>query len=398
MPEQRPSLDDSYIIPIGPQHPALKEFEYFELRVDGEEIIDVSVRLGYNHRGIEKAVESRTYTQNQYLIERICGICSHAHTTCYCQAIEELLGVTIPDRARYIRTIVAELERIHSHLLWLGIAAHEIGFDTLFMYIWADREIVMDLLELISGNRVNYAMNTIGGVTKDLPLELSDKIRAGIHKLESRTRFYKDLCVEEGSVMQRVVGVGILRPEDALDLCAVGPTLRACGIANDLRKDDPYAAYDAVSFNVITYDGCDVASRMFVRIDELIESVRVIDQCLQRMPPGPHRVKVSRKVPSGEVVSRVEAPRGELIHYARSNGTDQPERYKVRAPTLANMPALRKMLVGGYIADVPIVIAGIDPCFGCLDRMSLVDVKTGRNWIWSSDQLKRHSLAWRQQA
>ena len=398
MPEQQPSLDDSFIIPIGPQHPALKEFEYFELRVDGEEIIDVSVRLGYNHRGIEKAIESRTYTQNLYLIERICGICSHAHTTCYCQAIEELLGVTIPDRARYIRTIVAELERIHSHLLWLGIAAHEIGFDTLFMYIWADREIVMDLLELISGNRVNYAMNTIGGVTRDMSPELLDNIREGIAKLESRARFYKDLCVEEGSVMQRVVGVGVLQPEDALHLCAVGPTLRACGIANDLRKDDPYAAYDAVSFNVITYDGCDVASRMFVRIDELIESVRVIDQCLHCMPLGPHKVKVVRKVPSGEVVSRVEAPRGELIHYARSNGTDQPERYKVRAPTLANMPALRKMLVGGYIADVPIVIAGIDPCFGCLDRMSLVDVKTGRNWIWSSDQLRRHSLTWRQQA
>lgn len=398
MPEQQPNLGDSFIIPIGPQHPALKEFEYFELRVDGEEVIDVSVRLGYNHRGIEKAIESRTYTQNLYLIERICGICSHAHTTCYCQAIEELLGVTIPDRARYIRTVVAELERIHSHLLWLGIAAHEIGFDTLFMYVWADREIVMDLLELISGNRVNYAMNTIGGVTKDVPPELSDKIRAGIRELESRAHYYKGLCVEEGSVMQRILGVGILQPEDALRLCAVGPTLRACGIANDLRKDDPYAAYDALSFNVITYDGCDVASRMLVRIDEVTESVRIVEQCLQHMPPGPHGVKVGRKVPSGEVVSRVEAPRGELIHYARSNGTGEPERYKVRSPTLANMPALRKMLIGGYIADVPIVIAGIDPCFGCLDRMSFVDVRTGRSWIWSSDQLRRHSLAWRQQA
>jgi len=236
-------------------------------------------------------------------------------------------------------------------------------------------------------------MNTIGGATRDLRPELSDDIQAGIHKLESRARFYRELCLGEQSVMQRVAGVGVLRPEDALGLCAVGPTLRACGIANDVRKDDPYAAYDAVSFDVITHDGCDVASRMLVRIDELIESVRIIEQCLQSMPPGPHRVKVSRKVPSGEVVSRVEAPRGELIHYARSNGSDQPERYKVRAPTLANMPVLSKMLVGGYIADVPIVIAGIDPCFGCLDRMSFVDVRTGDNWIWSSDQLRRHSLA-----
>jgi len=395
MPEQQPTTDDSFIIPIGPQHPALKEFEYFELRVDGEIILDVAVRIGYNHRGIEKAVESRTYVQDLYLVERICGICSHAHTTCYCQAIEELLGIEIPDRAKYIRTIVAELERIHSHLLWLGIAAHEIGFDTLFMYVWADREVVMDLLEWISGNRVNYAMNTIGGVRRDIPPELVSKIQEGLRELESRVQYYKELCLADGSVLQRVVGVGKITPEKAVELCAVGPTLRACGIGSDVRKDDPYAAYGEIPFDVITHDGGDVASRMLVRIDELIESVRIINHCLQRLPEGPLKVKVSRKVPDGEVVSRVEAPRGELIHYARSNGTDQPERYKVRAPTLANMPALRSMLIGGYIADVPIVIAGIDPCFGCLDRMSFVDVKTGRNWVWSHDQLRRYSLEWR---
>jgi membrane-bound hydrogenase subunit alpha len=395
MPEQQSKPDDSFIIPIGPQHPALKEFEYFELRVDGEQILDVAVRLGYNHRGIEKAVESRTFTQNLYLVERICGICSHAHTMCYCQAVEELLGVQIPDRARYIRTILAELERIHSHLLWLGIAAHEIGFDTLFMYVWADREIVMDLLELISGNRVNYAMNTIGGVRRDLSPELAGDIEEGIQKLDSRARYYKDLCLEEGSVLQRVVGVGVLKPEDALELSAVGPTLRACGIAADVRKDDPYAAYDEMPLKVVTYDGCDVGGRMLVRIDELMESAQIIRQCLQRLPAGPLKVKVGTKVPSGEAVSRVEAPRGELIHYVRSNGTDQPERFKARTPTLANMPSLRKMLIGGYIADVPIVIAGIDPCFGCLDRMSFVDVKTARNWVWSSDELRRYSQQWR---
>ncbi len=398
MPEKSTKQDDSFIIPIGPQHPALKEFEYFELRVDGEQVLDVSVRLGYNHRGIEKAIESRTYGQNLYLVERICGICSHAHTTCYCQAVEQLLPIEIPDRARYIRTLVAELERIHSHLLWLGIAAHEIGFDTLFMYVWADREIVMDLLELISGNRVNYAMNTIGGVTRDVLPEMSDPILSGIQRLQSRAQYYKGMCLEEGSVMQRVAGVGILQPQDAVRLCAVGPTLRACGMAKDLRKDDPYAAYEDLSFQVITYDGGDLASRMLVRIDEVTESVRIIEQCLRNMPPGPLQVKVPSKVPAGEAVSRVEAPRGELIHYARSNGSDQPERYKVRAPTFANMPALSKMLIGSYVADVPIIIAGIDPCFGCLDRMAFVDVRTGSKWVCSSEQLRRHAQAWRRQA
>ncbi len=382
-------------IPIGPQHPALKEFEYFKFTVEGEKVVDVEPKIGYNHRGIEKAMEDRTYIQDLYLVERICGICSDAHTTCYCQAIEELMEIEIPPRAKYIRTIMAELERIHSHLLWLGLVGHEIGFDTLFMYVWRDRETVMDLLELISGNRVHYATNTIGGVRRDIPPEMTDEIKEGLGKLEERTRFYKELCLEERTVAQRAVGVGVLKPEDAIRLCAVGPTLRASGIARDVRKDDPYAAYGEIPFNVVTYDGCDVASRILVRCDEVIESVHIINYCLDNMPKGPLRAKgMGRAVKPGEVVSRVEAPRGELIHYAKSNGTNKPERYKVRSPTLGNIPALCKMLLEGYIADIPIVIAGIDPCFGCMDRVSFVDVKSGRNWVWSHEQLRRYSLEW----
>lgn len=383
-------------IPFGPQHPALKEPENFMFEVDGEYVVDVKPRIGYIHRGIEKALENRTFIQNLYLVERICGICSDAHTTCYTQNIEELLGVEIPPRAKFIRTIIAELERIHSHSLWLGMAVHEIGFDTLFMYIWRDRETVMDLLELISGNRVHYAMNTIGGVRRDLKPETVNRIKKGLDYLEERMRYYRKIGITEPTILKRAVGVGTLKPDDALSLCAVGPTLRASGIERDVRRDDPYAAYDEIPFNVITHDGCDVASRIIVRCNEILESINIIRYALEHLPTGSFRIRVPRRVPEGEAVNRVEAPRGELIHYVKTNGTDKPERYKIRSPTLGNIPSLCKMLVGGYIADIPIVVAGIDPCFACMDRLSFVEVNNGDRWIWTGEDLRRYAVKWYQ--
>ena len=378
-------------VPFGPQHPALKEPENFTFEVDGDIVVDVKPRIGYNHRGIEKAFEQRTYIQNIYLAERVCGICSDAHTTCYTQAIEELLGVELPPRARYIRVIIAELERIHSHSLWVGIAAHEIGFDTLFMYIWRDREVVMDLLEAISGNRVHYAMNAIGGVRRDIKSDIVPKIKKGLDILEERMRYYLDTVRTDLTISKRTVDVGILKKKDALDLCAVGPTLRASGVKNDVRADDPYAAYDEIPFNIITHDGCDVMSRILVRCEEMLESIEIIRYALEHMPEGRTRIRVPMTVPAGEVVSRVEAPRGELIHYAKSNGTTKPERYKIRSPTLGNIPALCKMLLGGHVADIPIILAGIDPCFACMDRMTFIDVKTNKEWVWTMQQLRRHT-------
>ena len=365
-------------VPFGPQHPALKEPEHFLFEIDGDIIVNVKPRIGYNHRGIEKAFERRTYIQNIYLAERICGICSDAHTTCYTQAIEELLDVEVPPRARYIRVIVAELERIHSHSLWLGIAAHEIGFDTLFMHLWRDREAVMDVLELVSGNRVHYAMNTIGGVRRDIASEIIPKIIGSLDFLEKRTKYYMKVLSSEQTVLKRTVDIGVLKPEDAVELCAVGPTLRASGVKNDVRRDDPYAAYDEIPFSIVTDDGCDVFSRILVRCGEILESINMIRYALDHMPSGMLRVRVPMAVKPGEAVSRVEAPRGELIHYVKSNGSTRPERYKVRSPTLANIPALCKMLIGQHVADIPIILAGIDPCFACMDRLVFVDVKTNK--------------------
>jgi NADH-quinone oxidoreductase subunit D len=182
-------MEKNILIPIGPQHPGFKEPMRFDISVDGEKVVDADIIISFNHRGIEKAAEARTYIQNLYLMERVCGICSHSHTTCYCHAVEEILGLEIPERARYIRTFIGEFERIQSHLLWLGIAGHEIGWDTLLMYSWRDRERINDMLELISGNRVHYAMNTLGGVRRDIQQEDISRLKEGLEYLEERTRY-----------------------------------------------------------------------------------------------------------------------------------------------------------------------------------------------------------------
>ncbi len=196
-------------IPVGPQHPALKEPESFLITLRGEKITAASVRMGYNHRGVEKGAEDRTYIQDIYLVERICGICSHSHATAFVQAVEEIAGLQVPRRAQYIRMLVGELERMHSHLLWLGVAGHEIGFDTLLMYSWRDREVVMDLLAAISGNRVNYGMNTIGGVRRDVDAALAGTILKGVDRLEEQTKYYIQVCSEETTLIKRLSGVGV---------------------------------------------------------------------------------------------------------------------------------------------------------------------------------------------
>ncbi|HVQ01307.1 MAG TPA: nickel-dependent hydrogenase large subunit [Candidatus Thermoplasmatota archaeon] len=359
-------------LPIGPQHPALKEPENFTITLEGERVVDVDIRIGYTHRGIEKLMESRTYTQNLYLVERICGICSYAHVVNFTQNVEAVLGIQIPKRAEYIRTLVLELERLHSHFLWLGVAGHEIGFDTLFMYTWQDREVVQDLLEIISGNRVNYAMNAIGGVRRDLSDDQRKKVLEGMDHLEKRAAYYKEVAINERTILARAENVGILKPKIALKYSAVGPTVRASGITMDIRKDDPYASYAEIPFDVITTDTCDVLGRIVVRVLEVFESIKIIRYLMKHLPPGEVTMKVPRKIPVGESVSHTEAPRGEDIHYLRANGTEKPERYKVRTPTMANLPAIAEMLRGSYLADVPIVIAAIDPCMGCMDRVLLL--------------------------
>ncbi len=380
-------------ITMGPQHPALKEPESFDLILDGERIVDAEVKVGYNHRGIEKACENRSYVQSIYLTERVCGICSHSHSTAYVQAVEEIAGVELPLRAQYIRGIIGELERLHSHLLWLGVAAHEVGFDTLFMYAWRDRELVMDILAVISGNRVNYGINSIGGVRRDITPEQTTQIYQILDKLVERTEFYQKVVLGEPTFKGRLAGVGKLSKEDAEKFGAVGPMARGSAVARDTRVNDPYGVYQQVKVNLITDDHCDVLGRAIVRVRELLESYRLIREMLQNLPEGSLAVKVSRKIPAGEALSRYEAPRGENIHYVRSNGTEMPERVKIRAATLGNIPSVRQMLRGGYLADFPIIIAAMDPCFSCTDR-SIQLIRGKRAEIVEWGRLRQYSIQW----
>ncbi|MCS7139942.1 MAG: nickel-dependent hydrogenase large subunit [Candidatus Nezhaarchaeota archaeon] len=386
-------------VPVGPQHPALKEPINITCYVDGEQVVGAKLRLGYNHRGIEKAGEYQTYIQNIYVAERICGICGIVHVYSFVQAVEDIIGKEIPRRADYIRTIGLELNRIHSHLLWLGVAAHEIGFDTLFMYVWRDRELVMDIIEEVTGNRVTYALVTIGGVRRDIPQEASERILRVMDAIEERIKKYKKMIMEEKTIRMRCDGVGILSREDAIALCAVGPMIRASGVSFDIRAVDPHAAYDEIPFNVIVYNTCDVTARILVRVDEVLESINIIREAIKRMPKGPIRVRLPRVVPVGEGIGRTEAPRGEVIHYVRANGTEKPFRWKIRAPSLANFLTIPTMLTskGDYvvnIADVPVAFASIDPCMSCTDRaVKFVDVSTGKSWTWTLEQIKR--MYWR---
>ena len=312
------------VLPIGPQHPSLKEPASFKITLEGEKVVNAVIGVGYNHRGLEKACESRNYIQDLYLIERVCGICSHTHSTAYCQGIEELAGLTVPRRAAYIRVIVAELERLHSHLLWLGVAAHEIGFDTLFMYTWRDREKVLDILAEVCGNRVNYGINTIGGVRRDIDEMMLQDISKMADALEDQIKYYLDLALTETTLSVRLAGVGKLSREDALRFGVVGPVARSAGIADDVRVTEPYAAYGEVSVKPVTDTRADVLGRTVVRIKEMLESLNIIRFCIKNLPDGDIAVKAPLRIPAGEVISRTEAPRGENIHFITLSGLMAP--------------------------------------------------------------------------
>lgn len=364
------------IVPIGPQHPALKEPVNFRVITDGERIVELELNLSYSHRGIEKAAEQRDFIRALPLIERVCGICSHSHSTVFSKGIEEIMGVEVPPRAQYIRTIIAELERMHSHLLWLGVAAHEVGFNTLFMWTWRDREAVLDTLEEMSGNRVHYGMNEIGGVRVDLSPSQVDAALARLPVLEERVRAYVEMVEAEETMLTRFRGVGTLSREDALRYGAVGPTARGSGVDYDVRRDDPYLVYDEIPWNVVTDTNGDVYGRTRVRIGEIGESLGIVRHCLENLPDGPIRASAPKTAPPGEIYSRYEAPRGEVAHFIRTNGTDRVERVDIRTPTMANWTSVAYSLVGRPLADVPVIVAAIDPCLSCTSRITVLNSRT----------------------
>jgi NADH-quinone oxidoreductase subunit D len=306
--------------------------------------------------------------QDVYLVERICGICNACHAYGFVSAVEKILKTEVPPRAKYLRVVDLELNRLHSHLLTLGHAGLEIGYETLFQYFWRDREPIMDLIELISGNRVYASLMTVGGVRRDLKDSDIPQIKTTLENLRKKLPFYRQLYENEASIKARMQNVGVLKREDAIKLGVVGPVARGSGYDIDVRKDEPYEAYGEIPFKEIVYSSGDTLARMNVRMDEVEESINIIEYAVDHLPAGPFRVDVPRNVPAGEAVSRNEAPRGELFYYVKSNGTAYPERVKVRTPTFANIPSFLKTAIGGNIADVPPNFVSLDPCFSCTDR------------------------------
>jgi Ni,Fe-hydrogenase III large subunit len=359
----------SYKLPMGPYHPGLEEPYKLEMICEGETVCDAKLHIGFNFRGIEHLAETRNYVQVIALMERVCGICSNVHTLTLCQAMETLCGLEPPPRARYIRVIMAELERLHSHVLWAGIAAKLMGFKTMFMACFEHREKVMDILQAISGNRVNYAMNRIGGVTRDLA-DPSAVLKM-VNELEREiAREIVPVFTTSYTAMSRCAGVGVLSQDKAISCGAVGPTARASGIPQDIRRAAPYAAYAELEFDVPVEAAGDVRARLLVRAREMLESCRILRQAIANLPPGEcHHGDAKLAFTTGTAISRSEAPRGEIIYsVAWKENSRNPSRVHVRTPTYANMPAVRWMVRGARVADAPLIQASIDPCYSCTDR------------------------------
>ncbi len=360
------------VLAVGPFHPLQEEMEFFQLTVDGEIVTDIDVRISYNHRGIEKISETLQFDQVPYLVSRICGICSASHPLAYVRAVEEIAGVKVPDRALYVRTIINELERIHSHMLWVGLAGHFIGYDTVFMWAWKYREPVLDLLEEITGNRNNYGNVKVGGCREDIPNELIGKMLKELDTLDKKVEMLTNAVLDDPILHVRLKGVGVLTKEDAIKYAVTGPTARASGIAIDVRRDDPYAAYADLDWKVITQPEGDVFAKAVVRLLEVFESTKIIRQAAKKLPGGPIAVEV-KEIPAGEAVGRAEAPRGETFHYVRSDGGNRPVRHKVRAPSFVNVPSFKASCIGEEIPDVTITLAAVDPCYSCTERLAVID-------------------------
>lgn len=395
-PSARPSLKEppegATVLPVGPFYPVLEEPAYFRLFVQSETVVGCDYRGFYNHRGIEKLGDSAlTINQVPFLAERICGICGFIHSTCYCEATEQALGLRAPRRARYIRSVMLEIERIQSHLLWLGIAGHIIGFETVLMQSWRIREPIMWLCEEITGNRKTYGMNIVGGVRRDITAEQQPKIRAVLDQIERESLAVVDAIQGDTPLMMRLGGVGLLSEEAARRLCVVGPTARGSGLPIDARVDHPYAAYDELVPDVKVQPGGDILARTLVRLEELMDSIRLVREGLDgllSMPEGDLVMPVEGEVaPGREGICVVEAPRGEAIHYVLTGENNRHHRWRVRAPTYPNIQAVPAIIQGLSIADVPISIGSLDPCFSCTERVEVVDVDRQQLRVYTKEEL-----------
>ena len=396
-------MGTTYKLPVGPVHVGLKEPVTAWLELDGERIVKATVRHGAVHRGIEFMARTRNPIQVIYLSERICGICSFSHVLAFIRGVEEAAGVPVPPRAQYIRTLVLELERLHSHLLWAGVACYSIGFDSAFHLGMLLREQVMDILELLTGNRVNYGVATIGGVRWDVTPELSESIRKMLRYYKREFTPFHDIVFEDPIAAARMRNVGILSYEDAIRYCAVGPTARASGLRTDIRHSSPYEAYCEIPVTPVVpqdyFDKAygDVFDRFVVRVMEVYQTLDIIEKVLDGLPEGAivtepnlNKVIASLKKAGGVGWGILEAPRGDNSHIV----TLKPNKenvycWKVRAPTYANATTWPLMFRNNELADAPLIINSIDPCISCMERMVTTDKAGNSDYITLSELVNK---------
>ena len=354
------------IVPFGPQHPVLPEPVHLDLVLEDETVVGAIPSIGFIHRGLEKLVEKRDFKQYVYIAERVCGICSCGHGLGYCEAVEQVMGIEVPDRAKYLRAIWLEMSRVHSHLLWLGLLADAFGFESLFMECWRLREKILDMFDATTGGRIIHSANKVGGVNRNVDNGMLKGIDDAIKDIEDELKPIVNTFLHDFTVQNRLVGAGVLTKEQAIELGAVGPMLRASGVEYDTRLLG-YAAYGDLTVEPIVSNECDSYARCEVRIKELIQSFELIREAIAKMPEGDIAVPVKGN-PDGEFFMRIEQPRGEAIYYVKGNGTKFLDRFRLRTPTTSNLAPMVETLKGSQLADVPILILTIDPCISCTER------------------------------
>jgi Ni,Fe-hydrogenase III large subunit len=379
-------------IPVGPQHPALHEPLLLKVYAEGEEVVKVEVNTGYNHRGIEKLCERNTFYRDIFIVGRVCGICNAVHTNCYVRALEQLLDLHPNRRAQYLRVLAMELERVHSHMLINAVMAEIVGFETLFMQIMLDREKVMKAKEILTGSRVMADYVMVGGVRRDIDEEKRQRIRELLLRLKPRIEYYRKVFEEDETIVKRLVGVGRISYGEATSHSLVGPVARGSGVKIDSRVSDKYDAYGEIPFNLVTRSEGNSWARMMVRWDEALESIEMSIYILEHLPsdgdPVPDERKLPRRFPPGEAYTRVEAQRGELTYYVMSDGKGQnPYRVKIRTPSFNNIINSAFMYIGHSLADVPVILASLDPCISCMERVTVIDLEKNTRYRLDLKQL-----------
>lgn len=378
-------------IPLGPLHITSDEPGHFRLFVDGEDVVDADYRMFYVHRGMEKVAETRMgYDEVPFLADRVCGICGFAHSVAYATSVENALGIKVPDRAQVIRSVFLEVERLHSHLLNLGLACHFVGFDTGFMQFFRVREKSMTLAELLTGARKTYGMNLIGGIRRDIHKAERQATLKIIGELKQEVTELVEMLLDTPNLAERTSGIGKLERKIARDYSPVGPHVRASGFNRDTRADHPFCGYKMFQIPVRYKDTCDVLGRVLNRVEEFFDSIDFIERALDGMPNGPILVEGFKYTPHKFALGFVEAPRGEDIHWSMLGDNQKLFRWRARASTYANWPPLRYMLRGNTISDAPLIVASIDPCYSCTDRVTMIDIRKGKSVTVPYSEIERY--------